>query len=111
MQNTRLNRFTDAIAQQTLQWFRNPWRRISVLLISLFFGFFLGVAIATIVGQVGSWDVSVAFITLLVTEWISWLSYRKVPRSEINSLGLDLLNSMKIGMTYSLFLLAFLLGS
>lgn len=111
MQNTRLNRFTDAIAEQTLQWFRNPWRRISVLVISLLFGFFLGIAIATIVGQVGNWDVTVAFIVLLVSEWISWLAYRKVPKTKISAVWLDILNIMKIGVNYGLFLLAFIVGS
>ena len=111
MQKTRLNRLTDAIAEQTTQWLRNPWRRISVLVICFLFGTFLGTAISTIAGQEASWDISVAFMVLVVTELISWLAYRNVVRKTQKPLWIDSLNALKIGLNYSFFLLAFLLGS
>ena len=81
-----------------------------MLVISLLFGTFLGTAISTIAGQEASWDITVAFVILLLTEAISVLAYRNGFR-QANPLWVESLNALKIGMTYSLFLLAFLLGS
>lgn len=111
MQNTRLNRLFDIFLARLGQWLQNPWRRISVLVISLLFGTFLGIAISTIAGQEASWDISVAFILLLSTELISVLAYRQRPRNSPKALWIESLNALKIGLSYSLFLLAFLLGS
>ncbi len=111
MQNTRLNRLFDIFLARLGQWLQNPWRRISVLVISLLFGTFLGIAISTIAGQEASWDISVAFILLLLTELISAVTYRQRPRNSPKSIWIESLNALKIGLSYSLFLLAFLLGS
>lgn len=40
MQNTRLNSFVGTITAQARRWFFNPWRQLSLLVISVFFGFF-----------------------------------------------------------------------
>jgi hypothetical protein len=111
MQNTRLNQLFDIFLARLGQWLQNPWRRISVLVISLLFGTFLGIAISTIAGQEASWDISVAFILLLLTELISVLAYRRRSRDSNKSIWIESLNALKIGLSYSLFLLAFLLGS
>ena len=62
MQNTRLNNLFDAIARRLGQWFLNPWRRLSLLIISFLFGFFLGTAISTTAGQKAELDIVVAAI-------------------------------------------------
>ncbi|MGB3534535.1 MAG: DUF565 domain-containing protein [Microcoleaceae cyanobacterium] len=111
MQNTRLNRLFDIFLARLGQWLQNPWRRISVLVISLLFGTFLGIAISTIAGQEASWDISVAFILLLLTELVSVLAYRQRPSKTQKSIWIECLNALKMGLSYSLFLLAFLLGS
>jgi hypothetical protein len=111
MQNTRLNQLFDIFLARLGQWLQNPWRRISVLVISLLFGTFLGIAISTIAGQEASWDISVAFILLLLTELISVLAYRRRSPDSNKSIWIESLNALKIGLSYSLFLLAFLLGS
>ncbi len=110
MQNTRLNRLFDVFLARLGQWLQNPWRRVSVLVISLLFGTFLGTAISTIAGQEASWDITVAFVLLLLTEFVSMLAYRQGSRQS-KLLWVESLNALKIGVTYSLFLLAFLLGS
>ena len=110
MQDTRLNRLTNVINQRVGRWLRNPWRRISLLTISLLFGSFLGIAISTVAGQEASWDIVVAVLLLGITEIISWLAYRRKPAVE-RSLWIENLNALKIGITYSLYILAFLLGS
>ena len=66
--------------------------------------------ISTIAGQEAEWDVTAAFLLLLITEVISWLTYRSKPLIR-QPLWIENLNALKLGIVYSLFLLAFLLGS
>ena len=110
MQNTRLNGLVDAINGQLRRWFFNPWRRLSVLTISLLFGFFLGTAVATTAGQSANWDVISAAILVVLSEVVNRIYHRRVRIIE-RSLWLEALNTLKIGLTYSLFLEAFKLGS
>jgi Protein of unknown function (DUF565) len=110
MQNTRLNTLITRISAQLSQWFSNPWRRVSLLLISVLLGFFLGGAISTISGQATYWDVLVAAVLLAGVELINRLAYGAVDRVRRSVLTL-VLNALKIGIVYSLFLEAFKLGS
>lgn len=110
MQNTRINRLIDVLSDQFRDWLSNPWRRISVLLISLLFGNFLGTAIATIAGQAANWDIIVAGLLVLLTELVNRLVYGG-RRPAVSSLWVEMLNALKIGLTYNLFVEAFKLGS
>jgi len=110
MQNTRLNNLSNAIAIRLREWFFNPWRRISLLLISFLFGFFLGSAVATIAGQTAEWDIAVAGTLVVVTEVSSRIFYRSSILDR-RSLWIESLNYLKVGFTYNLFLEAFKLGS
>ena len=108
MQNTRINRLIDVLGVRFRGWLSNPWRRISLLLISLLFGTFLGTAISTIAGQSADWDIIAAGLLVLLTELVNWLVYGgRVARS----FWVDMLNALKIGVTYNLFVEAFKLGS
>ena len=109
MQNTRLNNLTNAIANRLVQFFFNPWRRLSLLIISLLFGFFLGSAVSTTAGQAAEWDITVAAILIVSTEIINRLFYRN--QGSVKPLWAESLNVLKIGFTYSLFLEALKLGS
>lgn len=116
MQRTRLNTLVDLAARRIEQFFGNPWRRISVILISLLLGFFLGSAIPTTAGQTASWDIVMAAFLILFTELINrWFYSSNLGRQDRNrnqrSLLVEMLNFMKIGVTYGLFLEAFKLGS
>ena len=110
MQNTRINRLIDVLGEQFGRWLSNPWRRISLLVISLLFGNFLGTAISTIAGQSADWDIIGAGLLVLVTELVNRLVYGG-PRAEARSLWVEVLNALKIGLTYNLFVEAFKLGS
>ncbi|HYX16703.1 MAG TPA: DUF565 domain-containing protein [Nostoc sp.] len=110
MQNTRLNNLFDAIATRLGQWFLNPWRRLSLLIISFLFGFFLGNAVSTTAGQEGVLDIVVAAFLVLLTEVTSRIFYSPRFLSR-RSLLVDSLNLLKVGFIYSLFLEAFKLGS
>ncbi len=110
MQNTRINRLIDVLGERFRGWLSNPWRRISLLLISLLFGTFLGTAISTIAGQSADWDIIAAGLLVLLTEFVNWLVYGG-PRPAAGSLWVEMLNALKIGLTYNLFVEAFKLGS
>ncbi|MBW4562033.1 MAG: DUF565 domain-containing protein [Mojavia pulchra JT2-VF2] len=110
MQNTRLNNLFDAIARQLNQWFFNPWRRLSLLIISFLFGFFLGSAISTSAGQRAELDIYVAALLVFLTEISSRIFYAR-PFLARRALWVESLNFLKVGFIYSLFLEAFKLGS
>ncbi|NER36269.1 MAG: DUF565 domain-containing protein [Oscillatoria sp. SIO1A7] len=110
MQNTRLNTIFDSIFARLNQWLLNPWRRTSVQIISLLFGFFLGEFIASVAGQRADLDVTVAAVLVVFTEGYSWFFYRG-DRSRRRSLLGGSLNLVKIGLIYSMFLESFKLGS
>ncbi|OUL35070.1 DUF565 domain-containing protein [Nostoc sp. 106C] len=110
MQNTRLNNLLDAIARRLGQWFVNPWRRLSLLIISFLFGFFLGTAISTTAGQKAELDIWVAAILVFLTEITSRIFYSRSFLSK-RSLWVESINILKVGFTYSLFIEALKLGS
>lgn len=110
MQNTRLNRLFNVINAQVGRLLMNPWRRISLLIISLLFGIFLALAISTITGQKARLDVTVALVISIVVEGVNWLAYSSSPRLR-QSFWVENLNAIKIGLSYGLFLLASMLGS
>ncbi len=109
MQNTRLNNLFDATNGQLGRWLFNPWRRLSVLTISLLFGFFLGTAVATTAGQSANWDIITAAILVALCEIVGRIYYRQGGGGR--SFWVEALNALKIGLTYSLFVEAFKLGS
>ncbi|AFZ25470.1 Protein of unknown function (DUF565) [Cylindrospermum stagnale PCC 7417] len=110
MQNTRLNNLFDTIARQLGQWFINPWRRLSLLVISFLFGFFLGTAVSTTAGQKAELDIVVAGFLVLLTEVTSRIFYSRGFLAR-RSLWVESLNLLKVGFIYSLFIEAFKLGS
>lgn len=110
MQNTRLTNLFDTVLNQSGQFFRNPWRRLSLVVISLLFGIYLGTAIAAVSGQLGYQDITVAGIVIIFAEIISWAYYRNRWNFRTSLLG-ECLNAMKIGVIYGLAVIAFILGS
>lgn len=117
MQRTRLNTLLDITGTRLELLFSNPWRRIALSVISILLGFFMGSAIVTTVGQDAVWDVPAAAMVFALTEVTSWFVYsrRKPQQSALSpirrNLVFEVLNLFKIGLTYSLYLEAFKLGS
>ncbi|MCU0518877.1 MAG: DUF565 domain-containing protein [Oscillatoria sp. Prado101] len=109
MQNTRLNTLVAVTTEQFERALRNPWRRLSLLALSLLFGTFLGPAVSSLAGQRAYWDISSAAILTVAVELISRIVYGN--RQLAQSLLGEALNALKIGVTYSLFLEAFKLNS
>lgn len=117
MQNTRLTTLVSRTFTKFTRFTTNPWRRISLVIIAFLLGNFLGAVIVTTTGQIATWDVIAAFLVVIFTEIVSHFVYRRpVSRTispEIDGASLlpEILNSLKIGITYSLFIEAFKLGS
>lgn len=112
MQNTRLSTLIDTVSGQLVGFFRNPWRRLSLLIISLLGGNFLATTISTVAGQRADLDVVVSLMLVLLSEVVSWLVYAgSRQRSEQRSLVIEMLNGIKLGLMYGLFVEAFKLGS
>ena len=118
MQNTRLNNLINGFFVQLSQWFINPWRHLSLVIISLLLGVFLGSAIPTTAGQAAIWDVVAAGVLLLFTEAVSRIVYGSHRRRTPSTPGMsgrnllaEVVNALKIGLTYSLFVEAFKIGS
>jgi dipeptide/tripeptide permease len=117
MQNTRLNSLLDALLDRLTRWLRNPWRRLSLLVMSLLVGNFLATAFSTIAGQQADWDIAVALVLVGMTEAISWLTYGSgVGKAQPDGLRqrpliVDIFNGLKLGLIYGLFIEAFKLGS
>lgn len=115
MQNTRLNNLVDAALSRSTQWLQNPWRRISLVVISLLLGNALATAIATTTGQNADWDIVISAILVAFTEGVSWIVYRKngaqLSRLGQRSLVIEISNALKLGLMYGLFVEAFKIGS
>ena len=83
MQRTRLNTLFNQVTLRFRQWVFNPWRRLSVILISLLFGNFFATAISATAGQTAKLDVTISAFLVLGVELISWLYYRFTPRKRM----------------------------
>ncbi|MBD2090816.1 DUF565 domain-containing protein [Microcoleus sp. FACHB-1515] len=110
MQDTRLTRLVNGSIDSLGRWLQNPWRRTSLLLMSVLFGNFLATAISTTTGQQADLDILIAAVLAGFTELSSWLVYR-VGRVNDRPLPFNLLNALKIGLIYGLFVESFKLGS
>jgi Protein of unknown function (DUF565) len=111
MQYTRLSNLLNFFAIKLQAWINNPWRRVSVWLICLLLGNFLGPAIALAAGQRQQIDILIAMLMLAATELVSMLVYRRQKVSDLGGFGLENLNALKIGFVYSLFVDALKLSS
>ncbi len=128
MQDTRLSRILNGSIGQLGGWLQNPWRRISLVGLGLLFGNFLATAISTVSGQRAESDVIASIVVVGVTEAVSWYVYRRSQRPDFQRPDFkssdrgqppfgpepfvpELLNALKIGLTYGLFMEAFKLGS
>lgn len=110
MQNTRLSSLITTLGRQVNRELVNPWRRIAVLLIAVLFGIYAGMAFSAIAGQLAYWDITVAALILLFCEIIGSFFHSNRFNFRRTILG-EALYSFKLGITYSLFLIAFILGS
>ena len=112
MQRTRLSTLVEGLGERWSRWLFNPWRRTSLIIISLLLGNFFAIAVSSVAGQAAELDIVMALLFLGAVEGASWVVYRRPPGvDQPRSLPLELLNAFKLGLTYSLFVEAFKLAS
>ncbi len=113
MQRTRLATLVESSANRFGRWIFNPWRRLSLVIIGFLFGNFFGIAISSIAGQLAELDVVVSALLVIGVELMSWIAYRRSlqRQGQPSSFWVEVLNSFKVGLIYSLFVEAFKLGS
>lgn len=126
MQNTRLTSLVNGFLGQFSRWLQNPWRRLSVIIISLLLGNFLAIAISSVAGQQGDLDVVVSVLLVAFTELVSWAVYKgdafrearqrrrtgqQAELPPVRPLLFEMMNGFKLGLIYALFVEAFKLGS
>lgn len=110
MQETRLNLLLNSLINQITSFLNNPWRQLSFIVIGWLSGYMASDLISTTLSQAGKWDTPIALVYLFFTEITSMIVYRDNQRkNKVN--WTDLLNSFKIGFTFSLYLSAMTLAS
>lgn len=110
MQRTRLVTLWGTGNRQFFGFFRNPWRRFALFVIALLLGNFLGTLIPTSTGQEALWDPWIALILVAITEFTNRLVYGQ-KRTHPEAWFWSLINTLKMGLLYGLFMGAMQLGS
>ncbi|MEB3334797.1 MAG: DUF565 domain-containing protein [Cyanobacteriota bacterium] len=102
-------RFQTSIAEAGLrlsEWARNPWRRLSLLLLTFLLSFVLGVGLGSISGALDLVDVVAALICVVVLE-VSIRGRGALRRGPGDRLPLHLVDMARTGLLYGLLLEAF----
>lgn len=94
------------LIQQLLNY---KFNKFNANIVSLLFGFYLSTILSTIPAQTGDWNIINASIIITINEIFSKFFYQI--KSKPKLIAIDILNSIKIGIIYGLFVDAFKLGS
>nr|YP_009392851.1 hypothetical protein [Caloglossa intermedia]ARW61413.1 hypothetical protein [Caloglossa intermedia] len=86
----------------------NKFTLFSLNLISLILGFFIASILSTLPSQTGEWGIINAAIIVTINELISKIAYRS---EKSDKKSFKLINNIRIGIIYGLFVDAFKLGS
>ncbi|BBL86286.1 hypothetical protein PMYN1_Chma477 (chromatophore) [Paulinella micropora] len=106
LQKTRLRQKFTQLFQGFIIWVANPWRRISLLTITLLIGFFLGTIIGTVSGALSVMDTTGALVVVLFIE-VALRVRRHMYYSFNQRLPLHMLDMFRIGLLYGLLLEGF----
>lgn len=108
MIKTRLSAFLRYLIQNLNNKLYYSLSELTTGLISLLLGFFISTGLSTIPGQTGDWGIIAASLIVAATELTSKIVYSNQKQVVIK---INLINNLKIGITYGLFVDAFKLGS
>nr|YP_009397196.1 hypothetical protein [Thuretia quercifolia]ARW66382.1 hypothetical protein [Thuretia quercifolia] len=92
------------------KFFTYKFNIISLNIISLMLGFFIASVLSTIPAQTGDWGIMSAGIIVTINEILSKFIYYYKKRKE-KAFCIKLVNNVKLGIIYGLFVDAFKLGS
>ena len=106
LQSTRLQTNIGEANGRLEGWALNPWRRLSLIVITLLLGFLIGSAITSVAGVLGQMDPVAALLVVIVCELTVRFRHNR-SRTGSTPLVLQLLDMLRIGFLYGLFLEAF----
>lgn len=106
LQSTRIHQNFGLAVERLEHWAQNPWRRVSLILIVLLTGFWLGSAIGSIGGALALMDPVGALVTVTLWELMVRLR-RQWPSSKRSALPRQLLDMLRFGLLYGLLLEGF----
>ena len=106
MQKTKFVKFVDSLARIIKPIISDSWGKRSILLLSLFFGFYFTNSLISFLLDKSVNTIVLAIMILLIME----LSIRASLISKISILVMSI-NNFRIGSTYALILEAYKLGS
>jgi hypothetical protein len=101
-QQTRFQQRITQAGDLLEQWARNPWRRLSLLLIILLSSFVMGGSIGSIIGALSLFDPLAALVCVLAIELAARLRGRLLTRPV--QLRLQVLDMARMGLLYGLLL-------
>lgn len=105
-QNTRFQTNIAEAGARLRDWSLNPWRKLSLLLLTFLFSFLIGVGLGTISGALDLMDLVGAVICVLVLE-LSVRARGVLRRAEGDRLPLHLVDMARAGLLYGLLLEGF----
>nr|NP_053824.1 ORF20 [Porphyra purpurea]P51214.1 RecName: Full=Uncharacterized protein ycf20 [Porphyra purpurea]AAC08100.1 hypothetical chloroplast ORF 20 [Porphyra purpurea] len=108
MIRTKLSIFFSYFVQNLSSRLYYSLNELTAGLISLLLGFFISTGLSTIPGQTGDWGIIAASLIVAAIELVSKIVYSNKKKYGVR---INLLNNLKIGITYGLFVDAFKLGS
>lgn len=93
-------------------WY-NRINNFGIHILNLLIGFFTATTLSTIPGQTDDWAIVASALLTSICEFIGYIRYHKnqIRQKTPSKYLVDPLNTMKIGLTYGLFVDAFKLGS
>ncbi len=109
-QDTRLSKLFDALIDGLEDLFRNPWRRLLLIVLALLLGSFLGSNIPALTGARAYVDQVVSLLIVLTTELINWVVHANFLGLK-NTFFAGALNALKLGFEFAIVLEACKLGS
>jgi hypothetical protein len=105
-QNTRFQTRIAEVGARLDDWTLNPWRKLSLLLLTFLLSFLIGVGLGSITGALDLTDLLAAMICVLVLE-ASVRARGVLRRREGDRLPLHLTDMARMGLLYGLLLEGF----
>tara|TARA_Y100001968_G_scaffold87923_1_gene78947 strand:+ start:128 stop:469 length:342 start_codon:yes stop_codon:yes gene_type:complete len=105
-QSTNLYKNFGLLLSNLNRWAINPWRRLSLYLISFLLGFFLGSSLGMINGTLALMDPIGAFFVVIFIE-ILVRSRRNFDSSNSSLIALNTIDMFRLGLLYGLFMEGF----
>ncbi len=105
-QQTRFQTSLVEAGSRLVDWAQNPWRRLSLLLLTFFTAFLTGVGLGTIFGALDLMDLVAALVCVALLE-VSIRARRALRQAKGDRLPLHLLDMGRMGLLYGLLLEGF----